>query len=721
LAAAEVQAQAVSTSSADSGALAEIVVTAERRSTNLQVTPVAATVLTGDSLQNRGVNSVDQLQFTTPSLTVNDFGQGITFNIRGIGKGENNVQTPAGVITYRDGIPIISTFLQNEPYYDIGSIEVLRGPQGTFSGVNATGGAVYITEKNPDFSGVNGYGELQYGNFNDRMWQGAINLPISDTLAARVAYNGERRQTFYNLFGPHDHDLGILDSNSVRVSLLWQPTDALKILVKTDYSDIDNGGYQAIPYTIGGNLYNNYSDADAAARDEFTRSVIDISYTFANGDVLRSVSGYQHGRAYQNIDLDGTTRAFSTSNTFQDYGRFQAYSEELNLLSPDTGFFRWIVGAFFSREVDQLPAGNGFNIDVNLTTPAPQPLVPFINLNLVYETPKKHEGVFAQGKFELSPAWELQIGARYNHSSFDLTDVNTTNLLFPPPTISIPAPNVQSQSDSKLTGKVDLSYALDTNNYLFAFVATGHKDGGLNTNFGQPPIINPENLTDYEMGWKATLMDRHVRTQTGVFYTNYKDFQVSLPDPVTGTAPILNAPKATIWGLEAQVQAEYSNFSFDASASYIHARFGDFFAIDSRNFAAPYPACSLSSGPSTAECTDLSGHTIPNSPTWTANAGVQYVVRLPREQSLTPRLDYAYVGSQWATVFANDSFADRYSSRSLVNALLSYDISKLDVALYATNLTNRQYVSSQFSGSPVPVQLAPGLPRQFGIRAIYRF
>jgi iron complex outermembrane receptor protein len=137
--------QAVSNAAADTGPLAEVVVTAERRATNLQVSPVAATVLSGEDLQNRGVNTIDQLQFTTPSLTVNDFGQGIMFNIRGIGKGESNVQTPAGVVTYRDGIPVIATFLQNEPYYDISSIEVLRGPQGTFSGVNATGGAVYIT------------------------------------------------------------------------------------------------------------------------------------------------------------------------------------------------------------------------------------------------------------------------------------------------------------------------------------------------------------------------------------------------------------------------------------------------------------------------------------------------------------------------------------------------------------------------------------------------
>src|ERR1700689_294122 len=330
--------QAAQPTATDNSQLAEVVVTAERRSTDLQITPVAATVLSGQDLLNRSVNTIDQLQFTTPSLTVNDFGQGNMFNIRGIGKGESNVQTPSGVVTYRDGIPVIGTFLQNEPYFDIDSIQVLRGPQGTFAGVNSTGGAVFITEKNPDLGSFNGYAQLQYGNYNDRGWQGAINLPLSDTFAARIAVNGERRQTFFNLSGPYTGDPGIVDSNDVRVSLLYQPFDALRILVKTDYNNINNGGYPANPYTVPGSLFDVATDVNAYAFDEFSRSVIDIAYTFENGVLLRSVSGYQHARAAQNIDLDGTFRAFPTSATFSDYGRFEQYSEELNLVSPNSGY-----------------------------------------------------------------------------------------------------------------------------------------------------------------------------------------------------------------------------------------------------------------------------------------------------------------------------------------------------------------------------------------------
>jgi iron complex outermembrane receptor protein len=167
----------------------EIVVTAERRSTSLQRTGVAATVLTGDDLVKKSVNGVEQLQFATPSLTVNTTGQGNAFNIRGIGKTEQTSAIGVGVVTYRDGVATLPGYFQSEPYYDIASVEVLRGPQGTFAGGNATGGAVFITEVNPSTDMVKGYALAQYGNYNDIKLQGAVNLPASDTLAFRFAGN----------------------------------------------------------------------------------------------------------------------------------------------------------------------------------------------------------------------------------------------------------------------------------------------------------------------------------------------------------------------------------------------------------------------------------------------------------------------------------------------------------------------------------------------------
>src|SRR5690606_4776546 len=256
----------------EAAVLGDVVVTAERRSTSLQTTAVAATVLTGDDLQNKGVTSLDQLQFAAPSTTVQNFGQGNFFNVRGIGKSESTTAIGVGVITYRDGVAAFPGYFQTEPYYDIGSVEVLRGPQGTFAGANATGGAVFLNSRNPDFSGVNGYIAGQVGNYDQIKAQGAVNVPLSDTVAARFAFNHENRGSFYDISGPYTGKPGEVDSTSLRASFLWTPTDALRVLWKTDYNDIDLGGYPADPALATNDPFAIALNGPNRAHDRFVRS-----------------------------------------------------------------------------------------------------------------------------------------------------------------------------------------------------------------------------------------------------------------------------------------------------------------------------------------------------------------------------------------------------------------------------------------------------------------
>ncbi len=188
----------------------EIVVTAERRRTDLQKTPISATVMTGEDIANAGVSNVDQLQFISPSAVVNNFGQGIDFNIRGIGKAEHNSQTTTGVITYRDGVATFPGYYTAEPYYDLARVEILRGPQGTFVGENATGGAVFVTSNDPVINGGHtGYIQGDVGNYDSFGAQGAINLPAGDKFAARVAFNALKRDSFYDIEGPYTGDDGV--------------------------------------------------------------------------------------------------------------------------------------------------------------------------------------------------------------------------------------------------------------------------------------------------------------------------------------------------------------------------------------------------------------------------------------------------------------------------------------------------------------------------------
>ena len=240
-----------------------------------------------------------------------NFGQGNEFNIRGIGKSESNIQTPSGTVTYRDGVPTFGGFFQDEPFYDIASIEVLRGPQGTFAGQNATGGAIFISEVEPSLiAGYTGYGQLQFGNYSDKAFQGAVNLPITDTLAARVAINGEDRDSFFHVTGPFTGNPGDLHELNGRLSLLWKPTSKLELEGKVDANYIENGGYPAGP-AVGANStrtnpFDVTSDAHLSGIDSFLRSVLRGTFKFDNGISVRNIIGYQVGRTAQAIDLDGT-------------------------------------------------------------------------------------------------------------------------------------------------------------------------------------------------------------------------------------------------------------------------------------------------------------------------------------------------------------------------------------------------------------------------------
>jgi hypothetical protein len=272
-----------------------VVVTAERRSRPLQTSPISATVLSGDDLANKGINNVDQLMFVTPSATVNNFGQGIDFNIRGIGKGEHNSQTTTGCRHLPRRRRHVPGYFTGEPYYDIATVEILRGPAGNLRRARTRPAARSSSTSNDPIigGGYSGYVQGQLGNYRDIGLQGALNIPLGDTLAARVAFNSEDRESFWNITGPYTGSDARLRLRSVRAGLHWQPTSALSVLFKTDYSHLDFGAYPADPVNATNDLFDVTANAELKAVDWLVRSVLHVDYTFANGIQLRSISGYQ--------------------------------------------------------------------------------------------------------------------------------------------------------------------------------------------------------------------------------------------------------------------------------------------------------------------------------------------------------------------------------------------------------------------------------------------
>ncbi len=708
-----------STPDAKSTSVGEVVVTAERRTVNLQKAPVAATVLSGADLVKKGVVGVDQLQFVSPDLTVTNFGQGNLFNIRGIGRSNGSSNVQSGVVTYRDGVATFPGYFQSEPYYDIANVEILRGPQGTFAGQNATGGAIFITEANPSLSaGYHGYLQGQYGNYNDVNVQGAVNIPISDTLALRVAEDTEYRDSFYTITGAHIGTPGKLAENNARVSLLWQPTSHFTLTLKADSVDVSNGGYAADPVGSTENLFHIGNNAYNEARDVFGRVVLTMNYTFDNGLVLRSISGYQKGTTTVALDIDGTNTG---SITGADRGDEDIYSQEVNLLSPDTGPLSWIVGAYYQYDLTTIPAGTFYTL-----APIGGGFAERIRLN--GNNPETNKAVFGQVSYKITPALQLQVGVRYTQFT-QQNDIaaGVFEESYPTPLLVIPLlveTQHQTEEDSKVTGKIGLNWTLDRDNFLFAFVATGHKGGGINTpNIAgsTPTIFRPEDVTDYEVGWKSTQADGHLRTQLDGFYSDYTNFQVNIQNPSFPLfSELYNVTSPTkLYGVEASAQAVFGDLSFDAGASYLHTELGSFYAINPSTIPPtppnpPQPPCSASSGPATANCVNLGGRSTSYAPEFTGNIGGQYVFHLANDTTLTPRLDYSHTDAQWGTLFEDAALGDRLQARNLLNAQVNLEHHGWLLTAYSTNLTNSQYVAA-VNGTTPPLRYA-GPPRQYGIR-----
>jgi iron complex outermembrane receptor protein len=717
----------------------EIVVTAQRRHENLMTTPVSASVLSGNQLENKGVTNVDALQFAMPSVVVNNFGQGNDFNVRGIGKAEHNTQTTTGVITYRDGVPTFPGYVQGEPYYDINNIQVLRGPQGTIVGQNATGGAVFINTNDPIINGgFHGYFQAQVGNYHDIGLQGAVNLPVSDHFAMRVSGFTEGRSAFYNVTGPGGSAYRLDGMRMVagRISLLWKPTDRLSVLLKTDAAYMDFGGYPATPYwqtfkTLpNGSPNPRYSDlfditanAPDSARDKFVRSIMRIDYEFAGGVKFRSISSYQTANTTYGTDLDGTSSNFlnpitnvAVANTyFYDNVSERQISQEFDLISPDNQRFTWLLGASGLWNTYTFPSPFD-NFDINLCYPYSAAILPACHYRLKGENPERSLAVFGQVGFNITPSLKIELGGRYTASrSTNHVDVQQyADALGAPVLIR----DDQTTKSDNFSYKASLGWKLSDTQYLYGFVATGFRPGGLNVpvGLGLPAPFVPEEVTSYEAGWKANFAGGHLRTTINGFYNDYRNFQVIIGYPTFPTFGIeLNVPHSTkIYGFEAEAELRVGGFSLDAGINVLHSELGQFWASDPR--AATTVACNPLSGPTSATCINLAGRQQTYAPNFTFNVGAQYVINVGEHDKVIPRANFGHVGDQWATLFENPQRGDRITERNILNAQLAWQHGTWTITAYGTNLGNQHYPGALNSGL-----YFAGPPRQYGVRLLKIF
>lgn len=720
------------TAASSSDQLQEVVVTAERRSENLQTTPIAVTVLNADELVQKGVVQMADLQTASPSLSITPAGLTANVNIRGIGLDSGSPSVVPGVATYREGLwqpPILTT----DTFYDVGSVEILRGPQGTFVGSNSTGGAIFITSRNPNFSGLNGYVQAQGANYGDAAVQGAVNLPLDTNWAARVALDMERRDSFYTnagsqltAVGQQFAPPGALDERNMRFGLLGKPVDDLDVLLKVEVNDKGTGGYAYKP--VPGTQYAPYASPNPFTLDydHYTlndelgvRGSLKIDWNIGgSGLILRSLSGGQFMRVHNVYDNDGTSSTLpgppALVNTQAIIER--PLSQEFNLISPSTGRLQWIVGTYYLHDIREI------ELKI-LSQGIPNSVVPNFTQKI------DSAAVFGQVSYEIVPSLQLQVGLRYTYDKNYVSPGEgvTINLGIPnvPPIFSSAS---GAESDSATTGKVALNWTVNESNFLYAFVAKGFKAGGFNaaSATAAQSAFAPEVVWDYELGWKGSFLSDHVRADVGGFWNNYTNLQVGAFNPTTASASLINTGKSVIKGGEFELHGRFGGLNLDMGGAYVNSRLG---AISLVNTEALPPGTNVpqcANGTQPPACfnylpytVNLSGDQNPFSPQWTYNAGAEYTIAIGDSGALTPRLNYSYIGSQWTTLF--EAQQDYLRSQGLWSGSVTYERKAWRVQLYGLNLANKVYVAGQAAAGGNPDNQFIGNPRQYGLRISYHF
>ncbi|RVU05875.1 TonB-dependent receptor [Novosphingobium umbonatum] len=682
-----------------SAGLSDIIVTAERREQSLQQVPISATVLTGEDLQRKGVGNLADIQQVAPSVAINTVNRSTFINIRGVGIAQSAPTSNPGVAYYIDGQLIPHEQFIGMSFYDIGSIEVLRGPQGTLTGQNSTGGAIFVRSPKAKFDDFSGSINLLGSNYAHARGEVAANIG-GKNVALRLAYVHEERDSFTrNIASNAQGQPGNMKLDALRANLRLQAIDGqLNVDLRGEYFDMRSNGIaiknrnDAVtkdPFVIE-------EDARSYMNQHGYRLAADMRMDITQGVQVRSLTSWQDGFTRDQVDGDRTATAAprppaaNVGRVSQSSTQFQTFIQEFNLLSTSKGPTQWVLGAFFMDEkvpVTLLRDNNHVTDFVSSTS------------SIITTAKNTTYSAFGQINHHFGEHWEVVAGGRYSSDGQIYTRIAV-------PGSGFTLPFTSSISTKQFTGKLGVNYHFGREGMVYATASKGYKAGGVNLT-PNTPNFTPERNVVYELGFKSQLFDRHLRVNGDVFYSDYKDIQLS--SLVNGLPTTQNALAGHSKGAELEVTGQFGALGFNLGGGILDAQFANAACISDTNAAGTDAGC----------LTNLrlvpKGRVLPFSPKLTLNAGVQYALSIGSVQ-VTPRLQWSHLSSQNATPFPSANTL--VPERDVVDARVTVDFGKAyQVEAFAQNLTNKIYIASQIqNSSSADGGIIYGAPRTWGIR-----
>ncbi|QEE23783.1 TonB-dependent receptor [Rhodanobacter glycinis] len=725
--------------------LGAIEVTATKRTTPLEKTPIAISAIGADTLDKSRVMTVQDITQMVPGLaatTEGDHGV-ITLTLRGIGNDSAKTEyADPEVATFVDGVYAPRAEAAASLLLDIDHVDVMRGPQGTLWGRNSTVGAINFVTTKPDLTGgFYGNAEMSAGNYNQIGTRAAVNLPISSTFALRVAVaqqqhdgyenyqnpvgqipsvaqqqanyiaSGGSAATFQpintNLYITRGQKYGAQNQSAARVSALWQPNADFTWNLSYEYFR-DRG-------TPSMNLMQNPRPGqefwsaliDTAPYLDRTSSTVrsHIDWNLSDYLTLSYVAGYSKYSGKSDYDQDAGAvlpTSFSSGGIFQEdrtnSSNYRNSSQEIDLKSRGEHTIDWILGVYYAQE------NNNIRFDI------PQmhgTELGSVNWQGSFIQPKetvKSDAVFGQATWHITDSLRFTAGARYSKDK--KTNQGGVNWgwaydpsvpQLPISTGDVPAPPawaISQHNDGKYNkghatwlGRLDLD--VGQHGLLYASVSTGYKSGGLQD--GGTPYA-AETLTNYEVGSKFSFLDGHVTWNSAIYYERFKNFQLSAPitypdgNQGLGFSNVKGTTK--VFGIESELAARIGdNDRFDLVFSAIpKKKLGTLLYAGSNDYAG-LPACAPASGIS--NCINITGNTLAHAPSVDVTAVYEHDFHLGNGGTLTPRLSVHHESMSWLSPL-NLGEGDKQKAYTRGDFTLRYEEpqDKWWVGLYVQNIAN---------------------------------
>jgi iron complex outermembrane recepter protein len=691
---------------ADSDELGTIVVTAQRRSEDVEKVPISISAVSGEALNAAGITNVQELGNSVPGLNVeNNVGNAFVF-IRGIGTTALAVENDVGV--YVDGVYMTSQAASLLNLSNIDHVEVLKGPQGTLFGRNAVGGALSIVTRDPSMTPSADI-SIGYANFGTVTTNFYGTTAVAPNLATDLAfYYSDQSQGW-------GHDLTTDTPNfqartiQARNKWVYTPMDDTKVTLSVDYALIHNqlgSQWSFLPGAVGADgvstnagFYNSLGNglSQNEEQQDGTMLRIDQNFGWARGV---SISSIRASTNHNYIDQDATPLTIVEGGPTPQNDR--SYSEELQLLSPDSSNIKWIVGVYALYDKYYTP---GFNIQVGETT----------HEVLVVDEPTKSYAGFGQATFEVLPDTHVTAGVRYTDDHKSVSGQTSVNGVPLPPIPGTSSPSYQSTTFDKVTYRLVLDHQFTPDVMGYVSYDTGFKSGQYNLIAYADPPVKPESLDAWQAGLKSEILDHRVRVNLAGFYYKYSNIQIT--QVATGGTELLNAAAARIYGLDADFTAAVtSGFKVQGSAEWLHGYYSDFPNAPSY-VPNVSPVTGLPLGANILTSINATGNTTVHTPKATAYLAGDYTVPFA-----TGKLELNANLSYNSGYFWDPDNRLEQPSYTLLGAFVKWMPSQQpwDLRLWGSNLTNKEYYSYESAFSLGDVA-SPAAPRTYGITATYHF